>query len=532
MAIPYFKTRSRSMVLWVGKSIREADKSFLERLNFSIECVPDAEKLSDAQLLGGLAAVVFAQPEENPHSVVTALEKHVIGLLDHDCLVFVLAANKAEDTVNKNLKKIGNTLAVLKVLAYVPTAGSKYMAIDVDEKDTKRLVDVPKPPYVFLYSDSVSVDVIAETLVSHNQQPTPVPEGPKAFKITGPAEKSIKCNHRLMLRRSFHDCTELYLDHLKGGRSGVDVYSAHATLRKNATGRPLPFFVKVGSRAEIIREWENYDNYVRPYVPFDLAPHLVTERCAVGARTGIIVGDYIEDAESLAECARSGRAIAVIGTLFDRTLRGWHRQTKVSHSSLWKVLGNLVGGEIDPTRSEDAMALGAKRTMGQLRAKLQERPEEQMNWGPIHGDLHAENILVRGSDAILIDFLAGRPGLLLGEHAALEVSLAMRVPVGTQDRPFDKEAWERVVRPLYARDTIRGLPAFPDPIEPYAWLKACVRQIRLYALQMQEGRPGQYAEVLAYFLLRAAIQDPKNRDAAEEHRRTVAYCLADELIPR
>ena len=44
-------------------------------------------------------------------------------------------------------------------------------------------------------------------------------------------------------------------------------------------------------------------------------------------------------------------------------------------------------------------------------------------FGPYHGDLHPGNIMVRGGDAILIDFSSASDGPLTADPAALEVSL-------------------------------------------------------------------------------------------------------------
>jgi hypothetical protein len=200
---------------------------------------------------------------------------------------------------------------------------------------------------------------------------------------------------------------------------------------------------------------------------------------------------------------------------------------------LYHVLGGLIldkKNEFQP-RYLNATKLGAKHTLKELQTKLQQRMDEQQLWSRIHGDLHAENVHVRGGDAILIDFLAGKKeGLLIGDHAALEVSLAIRVPRADLDNKLSNEEWERVVRPLYSLDTLLDIPSFPDPTEPYSWLAACIRKIRLYALPMQIGKD-QYAHILAYYLLRAAIKDPlPNVSADEDHRRTIAYCLAEDLI--
>lgn len=534
-----FSDRPRTNVLWVGQSIPLETELFLKRLLFSTIDSSFVSNLKDEGFLRSVAAVIFVQDESNPNAVISNLKQHVNNLLDYDCLVIVLAASKVKDTAVNNLAVITDALLNHNIPSLWPTSGDQFEGYDGQSKPYKsNMRGAPKPPLVFVYRDSLSVDIIANKLVSHNQRPVPAMDEPISFKMTGPGIGELKPEHRLMIRRSFHDCNEIHLSSLSGGQSGMHVYIAHATINE---GRPLPYFVKVGSRNEIIREWLNYNEHVRPFVPFHLAPHLVPERCALGAHTGIIVGDYIEDAESLGECARSGRAITPISSLFDRTLRGWHRKLEEKSGTLNGVLGKLTldrWGKFDP-RYLRAKSLGAKFTLDELNAKLKQRGPELQVWSRIHGDLHADNVRVRGGEAILIDFLAGREGLLLGDHAALEVSLAIRVPRADIDNKLSNEEWERVVRPLYKLDALRTLPSFPDPTEPYSWLAACIRQIRLYALPMEKIK-GQYAHILAYYLLRAAIKDPLPKVLAneplpkelvdEDYRRTIAYCLAEDLI--
>ena len=548
-----FSDRLRTNVIWVGQKIPDDAKAFLSRLRFSIPDSPPAINLNNDSVLSGLAAAVFVQTEDNPKVVVDELNKYAVSLLDHDCLVIVLASSKIKTTAINNLLIVTNALIELKIPATWPTEGPELAAFDGNKINPLMKYGAPKPPHIFVYRDTLSVEIIADLLVRQKQRPSPALDISTEFKILGPAAHNIKTDHKLMLRRGFHDCTELHLSRLTGGHSGVQVYSVHATLRIG--GRPLPFFVKVGSRHSIKKEWLNYDEHVRPYIPFHLAPHLIEERCALGAHSGIIVGDFVEGAESLGECARCGRAITAIGSLFDRTLVGWHRLALPKHGSLYTILGILLRDEVNPQRLALAMKHGAKLKLSDLKIKLSKRQQEQMLFSRIHGDLHIENVMVRGSDAIIIDFLAGRKdGVLLADYAALEVSLLVRAPIDQpeikskisdpskwerikrvlhlqcvdESTAFDKDSWERIARSLYTRKALQDLPKQPDPTEPYAWLATCIRQVRLHALPMQKQR-SQYAYVLAYYLLQAAIKDPKAK-AGEAYRRAIAYCLAEILI--
>lgn len=519
MTIGVISQRARANVLWVGQPISGETRSLLERLQFSVDDLSPTSVLLDDGYLGGLAAVIFVQTEAKPLTIVTELESHVARLLDHDCLLIVLAAAAG-------LSSIKNTLTKLKIPSIWPTSGNDFEVFTGYRLHNYSDFGEPYFPHVRVYRGAPPVEVIQQLLLVHGPQHTPASNVPTLFKITGPAEPNVNPNHRLMLRRSFHDCAELHLTQIDDGRSPVRVYLAHAILSQATMARrPLPFFVKVGPRRKIILEWRNYEQRVRQYVPFHLAPRLVTERCALGAHTGIIVGDFVEDSESLGQCSRSGRAMTPVGTLFDRTLRGWHFQARTENRSLHTAMMHLVKGPVPMARLNIANDLGATRTPAELKAQLMQRVPEPLLWGPIHGDLHANNVRVRGNDAILIDFLSSRLGPLLTDPAALEVGIIVRVPTNEK---FDSVAWTRIVRELFSKDALQGLPTASDPREPYAWIASCVRQIRLHALPMQRSQD-QYAIVLAYHLLQAAIKDRKALPD-ENLRRATAYCLTEILL--
>jgi hypothetical protein len=525
MTIRDIAFQKRTTVIWFGQKAPAEEKSLLEKLEFSVDDDSPTKVLKDDAVLGSVAAAVFVQSETKPLSIVAELETYVERLLDYECLVFIVATKAG-------LSSVTNTLSQLNVTSIWPPpegeTGRELVVFDEHEQRTLSRGGVPPLPHVNVYRDSPAAAAIAQQILRYGPRNTPAADVPGVFEITGPKASSVTLNHRLMLRRSFHDCRELYLnnDEIDDGRSGVRVYMAHATLRQPyGLSCPLPFFVKVGPRKKILREWRNYEQHVREYVPFHLGPRLVRERCALGAHEGIIVGDFVEDSEGLDECSRNGRAATPIGTLFDRTLRGWHFQPATGLGPLYAELRKLIKGEVPAARLLTAMHLGAKRNPAELISELQRRPPEELLLGQIHGDLHAGNVRVRGSDAILIDFHSCRNGALLVDPAALEVSLAIRFP---KDVGFNKDGWERIVRYLFSREALLRPPTVHDRTEPYAWLVSCVRQIRLHASAMQIQQ-GQYAWVLAVHLLQAASKDP-NVSAEENYRRAMAYFLADSLV--
>jgi hypothetical protein len=294
--------------------------------------------------------------------------------------------------------------------------------------------------------------------------------------------------------------------------------------------QPQPYFVKIGPRKKIFYEWTNYVAVVHPSLPFHLAPRLALDRCALGSVHGILVGDFVEDSESLTECSSSARASTPVGTLFDKTLRGWRFAAKAElQPELEGFLIWQLDGHIPKERQKLAAKLGAKRDAESLRSALETalhaRLAQNFLWGQVHGDMHTNNVRVRGNDAILIDFQNSYRGPLLSDPAMLEVSLSIRAP---KNFGFDEISWMRTMQMLYHVDCLRAPPDMPAPTDKYAWLAACIRQTRLHALAMQLSA-GQYCLLLAFRFFQAATKDHVAK-AEENFRRAGALLLAEQLL--
>ncbi len=544
MAILEVESLKRIKVLWVGQSVPEGSLLLLKQLQLSAEELLNPNKPIPADDLSRLAGAIFVQSETDSQTVVTWLSTNVKRLLDYGCLVFVFATVDGLSTVIEGLKH-------LKVTSMWPSRSPQGEGLSVfdgrDEKDYADAGGDPPIPHVRVFRAAISPEYDAiKSIVQYAPRSIPASEVSGAssdgFRITGPASSDIKGTHKLMLQRSFHDCGELYLDYVsETGHSGVPVYIAHADIKQSPGARCLltsgprkvPFFVKIGSRRKITKEWRNYELYVRQQIPFHLAPRLVNERCELGAKSGIIVGDFVEGSESLGECSQDGRATTPIGTLFEHTLRSWHRHAQNEDGRLLNnSLQGLLKDDVPLSRLDQSRTLHqVETTVEDFRRKLRQRGTDKLLWGQIHGDLHAGNIRVRGSDAILIDFLSTGVGPLLADPAALEISLAIRVP---RNRDFDAKAWTKVMWSLLEKDALSQPPGVNDPTDKYAWLAACVRQIRLHAMPMQRS-PDQYACVLAYFLYQAAAKDTdsdlsSDPNGHEEYRRASAYAFGERLL--
>jgi hypothetical protein len=164
--------------------------------------------------------------------------------------------------------------------------------------------------------------------------------------------------------------------------------------------------------------------------------------------------------------------------------------------------------------------------------------------GVIHGDLHAKNVLVRGNDAILIDFeKVELSAPVMRDMACLEGGLFVDGFVGDSRDPMEILA---SVDRLYQPDHLLGSRISPcHPTDESAWFFDCVVQIRMHASQFELNQPdqcGQYALLLASEMIRKAcnkqdfdanlpISDKKSL-IREEQTRAMAWVLAERILTR
>ena len=379
-------------------------------------------------------------------------------------------------------------------------------------------------PHVRFFKVGTPWNLVANAIAATDQEAPPS----AALDIALPKDIRLDAAEELLLRRAFADCASIHLSSMDDeGKSGASVFRAYADLQEGLLGPwPQPYFVKIGPRGKVFQEYQNYLAVVDPYVPFHLGPRLIPERCHLGAAQGIIVGDFVERAESLRDCASRGRAVPAIAALFHSTLHGWYRFASEKPIPLTQRL-NVPDFTRVSRRLRHARRLGSTKSASDL-CQLFEQSKYLLPVlvGPIHGDLHAANILIRASDAILIDFCAHRVDMpVLFDIACLEASLLIDgfASDGRKILP-----WLRSIAPLYDGALLETACATAHPKEPSAWFFSCVNQIRLFARDMQRNS-GQYAAALAVALLRKASKDPYLR-GKDNFRRAAAYVLAEKLL--
>jgi hypothetical protein len=465
--------------------------------------------------LAGLAAIIIEQDPAKPLRVKTWLEQVGRAILDSGCII-VLRPTLAE--TNNNLRVLSNIFDDIGL----PNTG---LPVATEKRSkTSRRFDSNYTPRIYIFKPKASWDEIANFLIQH-----PVGTAPSgSLNIDDAAlDEPLTDQAKILLGRAFWNCDSLKIRQLPGGRSGADVFCVYA---KDAHGSPLPYFVKLGDRKSISLEHDNYRLNVEPYIPFHLGPHLVFERCCLGSVGGILVGNFVDEAETLTRCAVEGRATAAIACLFDRTLRGWHSAATLSPKPLHEWLSGAYPSMKTTFAPRLAISkqLGATKELIDLKSLFDSSDANKVKIGPIHGDLHAANVCIRANDAIVIDFCAHRSAPLVYDAASLEASLFV-----DGFRACEKVDVANLVEqllPLYECDPDCRIPAHPDLRDDYHWYRSAIRQIRIYGREMAVGDK-QYAAALAVAFLVKATKD-LGASEPENSLRAAAYVFAEHLLVR
>jgi hypothetical protein len=523
MAINIGVPSGRREVAWLGvEPPPDARDAFVERGYRATRCSEDDLRRPD--FLAGITAVVLAQSAEKPLQVGEFIRNHATRLLDYDCQIIL---RPGSEQLSERPSIITNAIDKRMIwTAWLPPEEASKLGW---QRAQGAVGSLPPFPRANFFSFPVSWKEIAN-VVSEN----PSGRAPNSSLQITVQQNSEPTHHRsgltedelILIRRAFWDCADVCLEPVSGGRSGLSVFRAHAELEQGLAGRwPQPYFVKIGSRRKILAEFEHYEGRVRPYVPFHLGPHLDSKRCCLGARKGVIVGDYVEESESLRDCASEGRAASAIACLFDRTLLGWHRVFEEKQTSIADDLAPRFPKKQLGVRLDRARALGANYDLDQLRQLFGECQTKPTLVGLVHGDLHSANVRVRATDAIVIDFFAHQEYPLVFDAATLEASLFVE---GFRDDKRGVEDWLKSIEPLYLQKPFLSSPPHVNPKNSSFWFYACVHQIRRYARQWECG-DNQYATALAVALLIKASKDLAVKEP-EASRRAAAYVMAERIL--
>jgi hypothetical protein len=469
----------------------------------------DDGSLAEPGRMATTAAVVFRQSRKRPRKIVEQLKRLAPASLWHGCLVFVQPVPVESGSGVQHLRWVFVQAIDALQLPVSGLTSDEFGRLGdwCDGPDASKLTPIV---HVLERPDDWQGVLRYLQLCPPNEAPSSGPE--LLLNDSNGIEQELDPERQLLVQRAFWDSSEVRMQQLRNGLSGVDAYRVYAQQTNSIVdgSRPYRYFVKLGPRKKVATEYLRYRDTALEHLPYHLGPRLRPERCALGHRSGIIVSDYVSGAEPLRDCARDGRAVAVIANLFNVTFRAWHDGAGREDVRLEEHLRARVPARIPPFRERLIVECGAKKSLEELGELLLAGDSRPVRVGVIHGDLHATNVLVRGGDAILIDFeKVNTSAPLLRDLACLEGGLFVDGFVGEYRKP---RAILASVERLYARELLHDGRVSPcHPLDGSAWFFDCVMQIRMQARQIELG-PGQYALVLASELMRKAC-NPANFDA-------------------
>lgn len=436
-------------------------------------------------------AALFAFVRGDEAALLEWLKAQAATLVDHALRIDILAP---DDAVT------GRIQAQLGLIAAMPT-----LHFHTDANDTH----------------------LAEAIARHDAGAVPRLD----LKIVVAANREpLRKADEILFQRAFAHCSEIALVELAGGRSDARVFAVHMVVaRSNAGAWPQPAFAKLDRRDKLAREHANYRDYAARFIPFGLRPNV--EALVVGSERSVLVGDFVDRSESLWDLARRNVAGPAITALLDETLGGWRDQGYAQDpiaglvAAAMRREGLWDPERIDPSYVERARENSLLATPQQLWEKLSEL-DQLYREAPIHGDLHGENVRVRGASAILIDLASVCKGPLTADLAALETWLAFESPPDVDPKSYEDSEWAAAIDRLYEPAAFRHPPGPCRPAARYAWIGTVVRQIRTMGIAIQSCSTEYQAAVAVQLLRRCQWADGSS---ADRFRRAHGYRIAAAL---
>lgn len=537
MAIPLYQIGpQRNRIAFFGPTEAAGTQTFISR-GFDCWEIP-LEARPDPLEFWTVDSVIVSQDPARPRKLIDFLQQYAHQLLAADCRIYLRCATKPQV-----LDRLGARDLVINAINELKLPTVLLSDEDRDklgEWDQERL----RPslsPYVAFGEDSESWDVLVRRILSNPAGPMPC--GTQEVEIIDATGNPKSCHLEvgILLKRAFFDCKQVRLHEIGQGKSGPAAYRAFVIPAQAHTGEPWPYqyFVKIGDRPIIAKEFMNYRDTVLEHIPYHLGPRLREERCVLGSQHGVMVCNYVTNAVALGKWAKSGHGAAAINNLFMHTISAWRNGDSDESYNLGNVLLELFPQDPPPDfRLEKIAALGHTIQHKELHEKLSVYRSLPTLTGTIHGDMHAKNILVRNSEAILIDFekLQER-GAVLMDIASLEAGLLDDVFWGDSRSP---EELLKFLRPLYCAKAFQRNRLKRQPTEVANWFYDDVRCIRMNA-RTYERQKRQYAWMLATVMLKKACKD-KNQDEVvagwgekrngltPEDVRAIIYILGAELL--
>ncbi|MGB2870133.1 MAG: phosphotransferase [Bacteroidota bacterium] len=432
--------------------------------------------------------------------------------------------------------KLSRTIDFLQAAAAAPTKYSdvRVAIIAEDTLETKRITGTTAYQS-FGDRKYLRVTTLEKTkyrdFVRYFSAP-PLPWRAPNFDLTIKSDSTLTPGQETLLRRSFSEYVSLDLQRIaQQGYSGSVHLAYPQRVYGMGRGRPQPFLVKFDEQDKVERERNFYKEYVITDVPFDLRPNIDEDRCFFSADVGILVANYVDRSVSLLQAIEKGGGSNAIHCLFEESMDRWSRNSWIEKGSPIRSASKRFRMDKFVSCPEiliEARKLGAVPDPDTLISKLESIPCAKYRHGTSHGDLHVDNVLVKGSSAIIIDFSSCGNGPILIDFATLDVTIAFKSIFRCQFKDNGKfEEWVDFIRQIYAYKNIVALPPAREGFEAFARYWASIRQVRRYALSEQEDKV-EFALCVASELLRhSAFVDDKDIGTKVA---AYAYYLSSELV--
>lgn len=354
------------------------------------------------------------------------------------------------------------------------------------------------------------------------------PGPPDSDVVVEGDSSELNSEQLLLLRRSFYDCNKIHVERITGGKDSSHLLKVHAWQRNSEVKSSLlPFFVKISAPDKIRTELDNYRIYTDLYISFQCRPNCRIERCVFTSNNASLVGNFVEDAVPLVQSLQNQHSTGIIFSLFEKTLKGFRRQPYLVSATEPK--GNLSSFVMDRVWVEKladrtdvllrAQEMGLQMSVVDLNTKLFNECSNLCFTSPIHGDMHSGNIMVRGSDAIVIDFSAIKPtGPLTADPATLEVSLSFNLVDGYGQIIHDGstlaevksffEKWKVFINEVYEPSKLLKPLSFTDKVgDEFQWLRRAIRELRHIMLGCDCCK-FEIEAIIACYLMRIARLTP------------------------
>lgn len=497
--------------------------------------------LSNSDLIGELDAVIWSQNPRKLNRLARELPHVIPGLLDHDVRTYIRIAEDQNQT-DLPRRLVVNSLSGnnIPTTNYYP-AEWEAIASDLRERPNSFL-----SPSVYLIGPGEPWSTIANT-VGERLPVWPIntdvkfdePELINRFGSNGHDERM------LLLRRSFWNCSRVDISSVPGGLSGAPVFKIYATLAAGlipqGPGGAYLYFAKIGPRKKIVDEYDRYTGQIFEYIPFHLGPRLRRDRCNLGSTQGILVGDFVEGAEPLLDCARGGRCGNAISSLFDKTLGSWRKQMSPDPVQLlkehldrkWRPEGSTKLVDLPSSRLAVVRRLKGRTSTRHLKAIFDRLAVTAPMVAPAHGDMHAGNVLVRHGDAILIDFEKLESNFpTTYDPASLEGGLLTDGFVEKLKPKGGLDIYQlaKLLTPLYELSSLTGrnmtVCKSGDPTE---WYYGAVNQIRAMGWASERESP-QYALTLAVCLIKKGCNTHDTMGTEQHEARALAFFFGQKIL--